>query len=95
MRSLRPERTIPLHFGASARDGLPIEYGGQTTLIIKTCWKDGHETIDTIVYTAEEMAGIFHPHERNALHRGDIIERGGVTTIRYVDATAVALKAGL
>ena len=37
-----------------------------TTLIIKTSWKDGHETIDTIVYTAEEMAGIFLPHERDA-----------------------------
>lgn len=66
-----------------------------TTLIIKTSWKDGHETVDTIVYTAEEMGGIFLPHERDALHRGDVVERGGVTTIRYVDATAVAIKAGL
>jgi hypothetical protein len=66
-----------------------------TTLIIKTAWKDGHETIDTIVYTAEEMAGIFLPHERDALHRGEVVERGGAVTTRYVDATAVAIKAGL
>ena len=66
-----------------------------TTLIIKTSWKDGHETIDTIVYTAEEMAGIFDPHERDALHRGEVVERGSVVTTRYIDATAVAIKAGL
>ncbi len=66
-----------------------------TTLIIKTSWKDGHETIDTIVYTADEMAGIFHPHERDALHRGEVVERGGAVTTRYIDATAVAIKAGL
>jgi hypothetical protein len=66
-----------------------------TTLIIKTSWKDGHETIDTIVYTADEMAEIFRPHERDALHRGDVVERGGAVTIRYIDATVVAMKAGL
>jgi len=66
-----------------------------TTLIIKTFWKDGHETIDTIVYTADEMAGIFLPHERDVLHRGDVVERGGAVTTRCVDATAVATKAGL
>jgi hypothetical protein len=66
-----------------------------TILIIKTSWKDGHETIDTIVYTAEEMAGNFLPHERDALHRGDVVERGGAVTTRYVDATTVAVKAGL
>ena len=66
-----------------------------TTLIIKTFWKDGHQTIDTIVYTADEMAGIFLPQERDALHRGDVVERGGAVTTRYIDATAVAVKAGL
>ncbi len=66
-----------------------------TTLIIKTAWKDGHHTVDTIVYTADEMAGIFLPHERDALHRGDVVERGGTATTRFVDATAVAIKAGL
>jgi hypothetical protein len=66
-----------------------------TTLIIKTAWKDGHETIDTIVCIGDEMAGIFNPPERDALHRGDVVERGGAVTTRYVDATAVAIKAGL
>jgi hypothetical protein len=66
-----------------------------TTLIIRTSWKDGHHTVDTIVYTADEMAGIFHPHERDALHRGDVVEHCGAVTARYSDATAVAMKAGL
>jgi hypothetical protein len=66
-----------------------------TTLIIKTSWKDGHETINTIVYTADEMAGIFLPRERDALHRGEVVERGGAVTTRYIDATAVAIKPGL
>jgi hypothetical protein len=66
-----------------------------TTLIVKTSWKDGRDTVDTIVYTADEMAGIFAPHERDALHRGEIVERGGAVTTRYIDATVVAMKAGL
>jgi hypothetical protein len=66
-----------------------------TTLIVKTSWKDGRDTVDTIVYTADEMAGIFAPHERVALQRGEIVERGGAVTTRYIDATVVAMKAGL
>jgi hypothetical protein len=66
-----------------------------TTLIVKTSWKDGRDTIDTIVYTADEMAGIFRPHERDALQRGDVVERSGAVTTRYIDATVVAMKAGL
>jgi hypothetical protein len=41
------------------------------------------------------MAGIFLPHECDALHRGEVVERGGAVTSRYIDATAVAIKAGL
>jgi hypothetical protein len=38
------------------------------------------------------MAGIFLPHERGSLHRGDVVERGGAVTTRYFDAASVAIK---
>lgn len=66
-----------------------------TTLIAKSTWHDGRLDIDTIVYTAEEMAEIFLPEERDALSRGEVVERGGHADIRYIDAKAAALKAGL
>lgn len=66
-----------------------------TTLIAKSTWHDGRVDIHTIIYTADEMAEIFLPEEREELSRGEVVERGSHGGIRYIDAKAVALKAGL
>ena len=58
-----------------------------TTLISKS---NGRTT--AVQYSASEMEEVFTADQRQSLAAGGIVEHRG---IRYVDATALALKAGL